>query len=43
VSGSTLIGNSAGSGNGGLSNEIGGMLMQFDNELIDDQPPDVFP
>ena len=29
--------------NGGLNNEIGGMLTQFDNEFINDQQPDVFP
>ena len=43
VSGSTFTGNSAGSGNGGLNNEPGGLLTQFDNRFIDDQPPDVFP
>ena len=43
VSGSTFTGNTAGSGNGGLNNEPGGLLTQFDNQFIDDQPPDVFP
>jgi hypothetical protein len=43
VSGSTFTGNTAGSGNGGLANEIGGLLTQFDNQFTDDQPPDVFP
>ena len=43
VSGSTFTGNTASSGNGGLNNEPGGLLTQFDNQFIDDQPPDVFP
>ena len=43
MSGSTFTGNTAGSGNGGLNNEPGGLLTQFDNQFIDDQPPDVFP
>ena len=40
MSGSTFTGNTAGSGNGGLNNETGGLLTQFDNQFIDDQPPD---
>ena len=43
MSGSTFTGNTAGSGNGGLNNELGGLLTQFDNRFINDQPPDVFP
>jgi hypothetical protein len=43
VAGSTFTANTAGSGNGGLNNEPGGLLTQFDNQFIDDQPPDVFP
>jgi hypothetical protein len=43
VSGSTFTENSAGSSNGGLNNEPGGLLTQFDNQLINDLPPDVFP
>jgi hypothetical protein len=43
VSGSTFTGNSGGSGNGGLNNEPGALLTQFDNRFLDDQPPDVFP
>ena len=43
MSGSTFTGNTAGSGNGGLNNEPGGLLTQFDNRFLDDQPPDVFP
>jgi hypothetical protein len=43
VSGSTFAGNTANSGNGGLNNEAGGILTQFDNRFIGNQPPDVFP
>jgi hypothetical protein len=43
VSGSIFTGNMAGSGNGALNNEPGGLLTQFDNRFINDQPPDVFP
>jgi hypothetical protein len=43
VIGSTFTGNSAGSGNGGLNNEPGGLLTQFDNQFLNDLPPDVFP
>jgi hypothetical protein len=43
VIGSTFTANSAGSGNGGLNNEPGALLTQFDNQFINDQPPDVFP
>jgi hypothetical protein len=43
VSGSTFTENTAGSGNGGLNNEPGGLLTQFDNQFINDLPPDVFP
>jgi hypothetical protein len=43
VSGSTFTGNTAGSGNGGLNNEPGGLLVQFENQFLNDQPPDVFP
>ena len=43
VTASTFTGNSAGSGNGGLNNEPGGLLTQFDNQFINDLPPDIFP
>jgi hypothetical protein len=43
VSGSTFTSNAASSGNGGLNIELGGLLTQFDNQFINDQPPDVFP
>jgi hypothetical protein len=43
VTGSTFTGNTAGSGNGGLNNEPGALLTQFDNQFINDLPPDVFP
>jgi hypothetical protein len=43
VSGSTFTGNTAGSGNGGLNNEPGALLTQFDNQFINDLPPEVFP
>jgi hypothetical protein len=42
VSGSTFTENTAGSGNGGLNNERIGLLTQFDNQFINDLPPDVF-
>ena len=40
---STFTGNSASFGNGVLNNELGGLLTQFDNQFINDLPPDVFP
>jgi len=43
VSGSAFTGNTANSGNGGLNNDFGGLLTQFDNQFVDDQPADVFP
>jgi hypothetical protein len=43
VSGSTFTGNTAGSGNGDLNNEPGRVLMQFDNQFTDDQPPTCSP
>src|SRR5262249_35960418 len=43
VSDSAFTGNTAGSGNGGLNNEPGGLLTQFDNQFINDLPPDIFP
>ena len=43
MSGSKFTRNTAGSGNGGLNNEPGGVLTQSDNRFIDDQAPDVFP
>ena len=43
MTGSTFTGKAAGSGNGGLNNELGGVLTQFDNRFRDDQAPDVFP
>ena len=43
MTGSTFRRNTAGSGNGGLNNESGGLLTQFDNQFINDLPPDVFP
>jgi hypothetical protein len=33
----------SGNGNGGLNNEPGELLTQFDNRFLDDQPPGVFP
>jgi hypothetical protein len=43
VSDSNFRRNIAGSGNGGLNNEPSGLLTQFDNQLINDLPPDIFP
>jgi hypothetical protein len=43
VSGCTFTSNSASSSIGGLNNETGGVLTQFDNQFINDQPPDVIP
>jgi hypothetical protein len=43
VRGSTFTRDTAGPGNGGLDNQPGGLLTQFDNRFLDDQPPDVFP
>ena len=43
VSGSTFRRNAAGSGNGGLNNEPGGVLTQSDNRFINDLPPDAVP
>jgi hypothetical protein len=36
---STFTANSAGSGNGGLDNEPGALLTQFDNQFINDLHP----
>jgi hypothetical protein len=43
VSGSTFRRNTAGSDNGGLNNEPGALLTQFDNRFFDDRTPDIFP
>ena len=43
MTGSTFKRNTAGSGNGGLNNEPGGLLTQSENRFLDDQAPDVFP
>ena len=43
MSGSTFTSNTASSGNGGLNNEIGGMVTESDSTFTSDQPPDVFP
>ena len=42
MSDSSFTSNTASSGNGGLNNESGGMLMQSGNTFTNDQPPDVF-